>query len=314
MRRLGRWAIGLAAVLGLLFVFGPYERVEVRSAFDRGLLEGGVGAYLTAREAAVGDIRLGAEKRVVWYGLEEVPTDYAVVYLHGFSASSEELRPVPDRVAAALGANLVFTRFAGHGRDGTALAGVGAGDWMRDAAEALEIGRAVGHEVIVIATSTGGTVAAVAAHDAAMMRDVGGIVFVSPNFALNHSAAPLLTWPAARYWLPLLGGRTWEFEPRNPAQARHWTTAYPSTALFPLAALVKHARGLDYGGVRVPALFWYSPDDKVVVAGATDRVAAAWGGPVSRAEPALGEGVDPNAHIIAGDILSPHRLLTKSSP
>ena len=141
MRRLGRWAIGLAAALGLLFVFGPYERVEVRAAFDRSLLEGGVGAFLAAREAAVGDIRLGAEKRVHWYGLAEVPTDMAVVYLHGFSSSAEELRPVPDRVAAALGANLVFTRLSGHGRDGTALADVTVGDWMHDVAEALEIGQ-----------------------------------------------------------------------------------------------------------------------------------------------------------------------------
>lgn len=309
MRALGRWLLRLASVMAVLVavlvLFGPYEEVTPPSAFDHAKLEGGVEAYLAAREAQARNLRRGNAMRVEWYGLEEVPTDLALVYLHGFSASSEEIRPVPDLVAEALRANLVFARLSGHGRDGAAMAEPRAGDWLDDTAEALAIGRAVGHEVIVIATSTGGTLAAIAATDPALMRDVKGLAFVSPNFGLNAPAARLLAWPAARLWLPLVAGSTRRFEPLNPLQEQHWTTQYPTRALLPMAALVKHARGLDYGAVRLPALFYYSPEDAVVDATATDKVRAQWGGPVSHAEPELGEGVDPLAHVIAGDIVSP---------
>ncbi|WP_422029328.1 alpha/beta hydrolase [Roseovarius sp.] len=308
-RKRARWPLRVLAGLGLvavlLWVLGPYEPVETETAFDRRVLAGGVDPYLQEQEARFDDIRPGNQKRVIWHGLEEVPTDLAIVYLHGFSASSEEIRPVPDNVAQALGANLVFTRFRGHGRDGEAMAEATAGDWIEDAAEALAIGRKVGREVIVIATSTGGTVAAVAAQDQGLMRDVKGIAFISPNFGLRAAGAPLLTLPGARYWVPLVAGRTRSFEPRNEGHAREWTTSYPMEAVMPLAVLVKHAAGLEYGAVTVPALFYYSAEDAVLDAGATDAVRAAWGGPVRHAVPALGPGVDPAAHVIAGDILSP---------
>ncbi|KZY32046.1 hypothetical protein A3731_22780 [Roseovarius sp. HI0049] len=147
--------------------------------------------------------------------------------------------------------------------------------------------------------------AAVAAHDAGLMRDVKGIAFVSPNFGLKAALAPLLTLPGARYWVPLVGGRTRSFEPQNDRHASEWTTSYPMEAVMPLAALVKHAAGLDYGAVTVPALFYYSESDAVLDAGASDEVREAWGGPVTYAVPELGPGVDPAAHVIAGDILSP---------
>lgn len=302
LRRLLLSALALAAVL---LVTGPYEPVEVDTTFDRAQIKDGVTAYIVAREARHDDITPAHRMQVRWYGLDEVPTELAVVYFHGFSATSEDLRPVPQRVAEALRANLVLTRFTGHGRDGAALAQARAGDWISDAAEALAIAREVGHEVVIIATSTGGTLAALAATDPEMRRDLKGIVLVSPNFGINSPLAWVLRLPAARYWLPLVAGPTWSVELRNPAQARHWTTSFPVTALLPVAALARHVAGLDFSAAAVPALFYYSDRDQVVDARATARVAAAWGGPVTRAEPDLGPGVDPLAHVIAGDILSP---------
>lgn len=304
-RRAVRAVAVLAAAVVCLWVFGPYEPVETGISFDRKVLADGVDPYLRAQEARFDDVRPGNEKRVIWHGLEEVPTDLAIVYLHGFSASSEEIRPVPDGVAEALGANLVFTRLRGHGRDGAAMAEARVGDWINDAAEALAIGRKVGREVVVIATSTGGTVAAIVAQDAALMRDVKGIAFVSPNFGIGDSRAPLLTMPAARYWLPLVAGETRSFEPRNEMHAQNWTPSYPMVSVLPMAAMVEYAAGLDFKGVTVPALFYYSDDDQVVDASETAEVQADWGGPVTRAAPGTGPGIDPLAHVIAGDILSP---------
>jgi alpha-beta hydrolase superfamily lysophospholipase len=65
---------------------------------------------------------------------------------------------------------------------------------MDDVGEAIKIGKQIGETVIIMATSTGGTLAAAAALDKAAMENVGGIIFISPNFAINNRAANLLTF------------------------------------------------------------------------------------------------------------------------
>lgn len=305
MRRFAKWGAGLVAGMAALFILGPYEPVEADVSFDSRKFGEGVQVYLESIEAGFADIRPDSQKRVVWAGQPETRTPLSVVYLHGFSASSQEIRPVPDDVARALGANLVFTRFRGHGRTGEAMAEGTATAWMKDAAEALAVGRATGERVIVIATSTGGTVAALALMQPTMAENVEGVVFVSPNFGINNTLAPLLTLPAARYWVPLFAGKRRSFEPRSADQGREWTTEYPSVAVFPMAALVKHAVAQDFGRIKVPALFYYSDDDRVVRPDVTEKVQKSWGGETTRIIPLLTENDDPFAHVVAGEIMSP---------
>ena len=45
-------------------------------------------------------------------------------------------------LAGGLGANVYYTRLAGHAQDGEALADVSADDWLADAAEAVAVGAA----------------------------------------------------------------------------------------------------------------------------------------------------------------------------
>ena len=302
--RLGLFSLG--AVGFLLWMVGPYEPVPLGAQFDPARLEAGVSDYLAAQEARFDDITPGVEKRVVWRpGHEERRTPVSVLYVHGFSATSEEIRPVPDLVAEALDANLVYTRLRGHGRGGAAMAEAGVGDWMADLAEALAVARAVGDQVVAIATSTGATLTAVALRNPQMSEGIGAAVFVSPNFGINDPAAMVLTLPGARYWVPLAAGRERAFEPQNDGQANYWTTRYPTAALMPMAALVHRAARLDYSGVRVPVLFWLSDDDGVVRPDISREIAARWGGAARVQAVRIGPGDDPHAHVIAGDILSP---------
>ena len=305
MRWLLRALLALALLLGAGLILAPREPVEMPPPFDDAALEGGIDAYLAAREARHDDIRPDSHKRVIWAGAPETRTPLALVYLHGFSASSQEIRPVPDRVARAFGANLVYTRFRGHGRDGDAMAGATASDWLADAAEALAVARAAGDRVVILATSTGATVATLALSDPALRDRVAGAILVSPNFGIDNPLAPLLTWSGARHWLPLIAGDRRSFAPRNPEQAAEWTTEYPTVAVFPMAALVARARALDPGTIPVPALFYYSDHDTVVRPDLTDGVLARWGGPATRIAPSLAGGDDPDAHVVAGDIMSP---------
>ena len=301
----GRVLLALIVVAVGLWNFGPYEDVSFDTDFDETQLDDGVQAYFDAGEAQVPNIRPDSHKRVIWAGEAEAKTPLSVVYFHGFSASSQEIRPVPDEVAAALGANLIYTRFQGHGRDGDAMAEATVGGWMADAVEALAVARRVGDRVIIMSASTGGTLAAMALHKPELQKDVAGVVFVSPNFGVNNPAAPMLTLPAARYWLPLLIGKTRSFEPSSAEHGRQWTTTYPTTAVLPMAASVKVATSLDYSTVMLPALFHYSKGDQVVRPEMTQRIAAQWGGSVTTVRPELSKGDDPNQHVISGDIVSP---------
>lgn len=304
---LGRMLLILIALGAAFWFFAPREPVDLETSFDDSALGEDLDTYLAAAEAGVPNLKPDVAKRIIWAGAPGEKTPLSVVYLHGFSATSEEIRPVPDKVAEGLGANLYFARLKGHGRDGDAMSEPTAGDWMEDTAEALAIGRRLGERVIVIATSTGGSLAALAARDEALARDIAGIVFVSPNFRLQNPMAPLLTWPAARHYLPLIAGERRSFEAQNNGHAAFWTTEYPSVAVFPMAALVKASRQADYSGVTIPALFISSPDDQVISPQAVAKVRAGWGGPAQALDVTMAEGDDRDAHVIMGAILSPNQ-------
>ena len=296
------WSFGIALVFALGFALLPRERVEIGALPEIG----DPAAFLEAREGTFDDIREGSAARIVWAGEAGAVTPLSIVYLHGFSAGPEEIRPVPDRVAEALGANLVYARLAGHGRDGDAMAEARAGDWLTDTALFLEIGRRLGERVLVIGTSTGGTLAAWAMTDPSMAADVAGVVLVSPNFAVANRAGFLLEQPFARAWVPLVAGAERRFEPLNDGQAAHWTTAYPTVATVTLGTLLREMRGRDLGAATQPVLVLFSEEDQVVSPPATLSAMERWGGPVTLAPQTLpAEGADPFHHVIAGDIMSP---------
>ncbi len=303
--RLLRWLAAVLVILGLVWWLAPVDPVDREIAFDANSLGPDLDAYLVKAEAGFPDIVPGAAKRIIWAGAAGAKTPLAVVYLHGFSATAEEIRPVPDEVAKALGANLYFTRLTGHGRGSAAMATAAAGDWLEDTAEALAIGRRLGDRVLIIGTSTGATLAALAATDNAMARDVAGIVMISPNFRLASTAAVILDLPFARWWGPVVAGQTRSFTPVNKNHGAYWTTSYPTTALFPMAALLRAARAEDYGKAGMPLLVIYAPEDKVIDPAAIPPVTDAWGGPVVLEARKLAVGDDPYAHVISGDILSP---------
>lgn len=304
-KRLGQVILTLILFLGVVWVVAPREPVDTTITFETSLDAESVDAHFAEAEAAFPDIVPGTEKRVVWARGPGLRTGFVVLYVHGFSASAEEIRPVPDRVAEALDANLIFTRLTGHGRDGPAMADASVNDWVNDMAEAMEAARAVGDQVIVVSTSTGGTLSALAAATPSLNKGLAGLVFVSPNFRVASPAATMLTWPGARIWAPWIAGEERSYTPMNAAHDRFNTTRYPFVATLPMAALVRHVNTFDFGNVEIPALFVFSWADLVVDASATQEVAETWGGPVTLAPVELPPGNDSYHHVITGDMLSP---------
>ena len=286
-----------------MWLFGPYEDANLTP--DEVAIGSELDAHFAKVEGQFDDITPGVEKQVIWAKEKGVQTEWAILYVHGFSATSQELRPVPDRLAEALGANLIFTRLAGHGRDGAALATGSVQAWASDFDEGVQAARIAGRQVLVMSTSTGGSLVAALAQDRAMMEQVNGLIFVSPNFGIANPVARLLSWPAARYWLPLLAVAERSFEPLNTDHGTYWTTQYPSVSVMPMAALIDAANAVDHADQTIPALFWFSKEDEVVRPDITADVAARWGAEVTIVNPVMGPMDDPQSHVIAGDIMSP---------
>ncbi|MCO6382990.1 carboxylesterase [Oceanicola sp. 502str15] len=306
MRPWLRWTLAVFALLAVIWVVAPRAPVDTEISFDPTTIGLDVDAYLAQGEQQFSDIVPGTEKQVIWAGEPGTKTPLAVIYVHGYSAAAPEIAPVPQQVARALGANLYFTRLSGHGRSEDAMAEPTAGDWLEDMAETMAIAERIGERSLILATSTGATLAtSMAAAHPEVMSQVEGMVFVAPNFAVNSRAAFLLRAPFVRHWLPLVLGERRGFTPINEAQARYWTERYPVTALLPMAALVHHARTLDHARIPIPVLFYFSDEDQVVSPVAARRVAADWGGPVTIINPELTAADDPWSHVIAGDIVSP---------
>ncbi len=243
----------------------------------------------------------GTEKRITWADAA-APTDYAVLYLHGFSATRQETHPLASTVAAALGANLFETRLKGHGRQRAALADVRAEDWLQDGVEALAIAAALGRRVVVIGTSTGATLAA-ALLDHPLMQSVDTIVMLSPNFGLKDGGGTWATGPAGSLIIRAMAGNTRRWEPYNELQGRYWSTSYPT------AALVEMMRLVDFANSKVPAtipqrlLMFYSPDDQIVSVAQAFDVYEGTSAPLKLAV-AITDPGDPSHHVLAGDVLS----------
>lgn len=304
MRRMSIVLVLAAVAAAALWLLGPRPDRDMRPTFDPASIGGDVEAWLAAAEEKVPGIREGLQKEIVWaYPASRARTPLAIVYVHGFSASKGEIRPVPDRVAAELGANLFFTRLAGHGRDGPAMAGASARDWVDDYAEAIAVGHAIGERVVVIAVSTGASVAAWAATQPQFRDAIDGLVMISPNFGVQAGGARLLTMPWGIEIARLVVGSERGFEPANALQASLWTHRYPIEATLPMAVVVEAAAAASYESARVPALFLLSDGDKVVRPDLSRAVEARWGAPHRLV--AVATSGDPSGHVIAGDAFSP---------
>jgi alpha-beta hydrolase superfamily lysophospholipase len=244
----------------------------------------------------------GAEKRIRWAGAPGERRDYAVIYLHGFSATRQEIAPVPERLAAALDANLFETRLAGHGLESDALTGVRAEQWLRDGEEALAIGSALGERLILMGTSTGATLAlALARHP--QFAAVESLVLLSPNFGPAAAGAGVATGPFGPQLVRLAAGEERSWEPANERQARYWSTRYPNAAVVEMMRLVDLAAKLNAQARVERAVLVYSEDDQVV---SVPKFKAAFDALPARQKYRLpiADG-GPSRHVLAGDILAP---------
>jgi esterase/lipase len=217
-----------------------------------------------SRQESQHKIKPNNEARIVWANdSAKQKTEYAIVYLHGFSASQEEGNPVHRNIARQFGCNLYLSRLSQHGVDtADALINMTADNLWESAKQAYAIGKQLGNKVILMGTSTGGSMAL---QLAAAYPEVAALVLYSPNIAINDKNAWLLNNPWGLQIARLVKGSKFNTAKMNtPEYKQYWNHQYRLEAATQLEELLETGMVPEtFKLVKQPTLtLYYYKDDQ----------------------------------------------------
>lgn len=197
------------------------------------------------------------EARIVWFDSSRTKTPYSIVYLHGFSASQKEGDPIHVRLAKTFGCNLYLSRLSDHGIDTTEALQLFTADRVWESAkQALAIGEAIGENVILVSTSTGGTLALKLA--AEYPDRVHAMVNMSPNIAINNPAAFVANDPwGLQIARVVMGGKYRDSGPENE-RSQYWNNKYRLESVVQLQELLETTMTEEtFAKIKQPTLTLY---------------------------------------------------------
>ncbi|MCM8571067.1 alpha/beta hydrolase [Gramella jeungdoensis] len=214
-------------------------------------------SYIKQKEDSL-PVREDNEARIIWAKEEAKVTEYSLVYLHGFAGSYRDGFPVNRKIADTLNANLFLSRWAGHGLKPPASLNKFSGEnaWV-SAKEALMIGEKLGNKVIIMSTSTGGTLALKLA--ATYPEKVHALINLSPNLEDDVPGTFVLNSPWGYEIANIISfGEKKKIEHEQEIAKHYWDTIYPSRALVDLQVLVESTMiPKTYKKVQCPVLTLY---------------------------------------------------------
>ena len=194
---------------------------------------------ITVRENQIANIKPDNEARIIWFDSIPKKTEYSIVYLHGWSASQEEGDPIHIETAKRYGCNLYLPRLAGHGlSEDEPMLNLTADQVINSAKQAIAVAKLLGEKVIVMGTSTGGTLAL---HLAGGDEDIASLLLYSPNIEIYDPNAKLLAKPWGLQLAKLVKDSDYhEFDRDIDLKNKYWTTKYRLEALTHLQAMIDY--------------------------------------------------------------------------
>ena len=263
-------------------------------------------SYITAMEAPH-KIKPNNQAKIIWADSSKSQTEYALVYLHGFSASQMEGDPVHQNIAKQFNCNLYLARLAEHGIDTTEdLMNLTADQYWESAKLAYSIGKQIGKKVILMGTSTGGTLAL---QLAANYPEIAGLILYSPNIEIFDPSAPLLNNPwGLQIGRAVLKSNYVDIKYKDSAFPKYWNSHYRIVAVVALQNLLEATMTeATFKKIHQPtlALYYYKDEahqDNVVKVKAIQKMMQQIATPANlKMEMAI-----PNAgnHVIASPIVS----------
>lgn len=203
-------------------------------------------------------IREDNQARIVWYNDQVTKTKYSIVYLHGFAGSYRDGYPVNKNIADTLKANIYYARWAGHGlKPPKSLNNFSGEHAWKSAKEALAIGNQIGENVIILSTSTGGTLAFKLA--AEFPEKIFALINLSPNLEDDQPGTFVLNSPWGYDIAKLISfGKNKEIEHEQDLARQYWDTIYPARALVDLQVLIETTMKPEtFKEVKTPVLTLY---------------------------------------------------------
>lgn len=251
-------------------------------------------------------LRPDNEARIVWAdSSKKRKTPFAVVYLHGFSASQYEGAPMHTDFARRYGCNLYLARLEGHGTETeNNLLETTPDQLLASARDAVNVGLQLGEKVILMSTSTGSTLSLIIA---AQNPQVHSLIMYSPNIAIARPEAALMDMPWGLNLLKYVhnGDSFHEFnrEDIDDYTKKYWTWRYRIEALVQLQSLMSNGMTAEnFSKINCPVFVgcYYKDDenqDRVVSVEAMKEMFAQLGTPA--AQKRMISFPDVNTHVIA---------------
>ncbi len=260
-----KWLLAVPAVLVIVYLAGPapstpeYTKEMPVVPADAPALE----AYIKNNEAQH-KLKPDNEARIIWANDSlKQKTEYAIVYLHGFSSSQGEGDPVHKNIAKEFGCNLYLSRLAEHGIDTVdAMVHLTVDEYWESAKQALAIGKQIGKKVILMGTSAGGALALKLASD--FPDDVTALILLSPCIAINSPTA----WVLNNHWglqIAHLVTKSNYIDSKDdrPLNKQYWNTHYRTEAVVSLEELLETTMNKEtFEKIKQPTqLLYYYKDD-----------------------------------------------------
>lgn len=260
--------ISLFSILALgsiVYLLGPtpeYPSYDCSPLQLSQLSVGDVDKYVQKKEASVNNIKPDNEARVLWYDDDIKKTEYALVYLHGFSASHMEGDEMYKSIAQRYGMNAYLARLSQHGLDDVdAFKKLTPKGLVESAKEAVAIGATIGEKVILVSCSTGGTLSTMlAAED----DRVTGMIMYSPNISLRDPMASLVTYPWGKQLLKQVMGGEYHYVNYDEEGKKYWYDKYNIDGLLALQALIDDGMQSEtFEKINIPSLVmcYYKDED-----------------------------------------------------
>jgi|SRR5664279_987814 len=261
-----KWLLLIPLALFIIYFSGPSPVRPIYASDMPAVPDSlhGVEQYVWQNESTH-HLKPDNEARIVWAS-DSLPqvTNYSIVYLHGFSASQGEGDPVHRNIAAEFGCNLYLSRLAEHGIDTSEqLLNLTADKYWESAKQALAIGKKIGRKVILMGTSTGGSLALQLA--ATYPKDVAALILLSPNIAINDPFAWLLNNPwGLQIARTVKHGKYIVSDDDRAIYRRYWNKPYRLEAAVALEEFLETTMTREnFMKVKLPTLVLYYYKDEV---------------------------------------------------
>ena len=231
---------GIAVFIAVFYVLGPKPKLGSLTGdlpvVPSNLVE--LNAMIQKEEASVPNLKPNNEALIMWGDSAFSKTKYAVLYLPGFSGSWYEAEPLHRDFAKKFGCNLFMARLYGHGvADAEPMRDLTVEKYLESARKALAIASQLGDSVIIMSTSTGGSLSLILA--AEHPEIVSSLILFSPNIRMYDARAGLLAGPwglqIAR-WVKDGDYHVWE---TDEWMSQYWTVKYRLEALVQLQGLLE---------------------------------------------------------------------------